>query len=232
MKFNHRNDQSEEIIAIRIKVRKLIGEAKYKIAYKYLLLEQKKFPKSYYIASMLATLNAEDAFILNDRDKKIAFNIAANKLKSLLKYSRSCSPDLRNRNINEYYWFSEQHLKQYKFGNSRVEAGDPKGHYSAGVGSTNYAYKLALSGKLNESLRWADKAIHHWEFYFKLVTKKYHDPWYWYSLALAISQKFKGSQKAMIKSAKLSGKDIHSNPAFKKLNKMIDKIKEKQNEKK
>lgn len=227
MRYNHKFDSSEEIQEIKLRVRAWIGKAQYKIAYKYLLKEQKRYPQSYYIASVLATLNAEDAFVLSDHKRRIIFKKAASKLKELLKYARSCDDNLRSRNRNEYYWFSEQHKKQYFFGKKLVKSGENKGYYSSGVGAANLAYKLAKAGKEQESHKWALKSIEAWNMYFKLVSTDYHDPWYWYSLALAANKDMKSSQKAMLKSAKLSGLDIKKDPAFKKLNKMIKEMERK-----
>lgn len=227
MRFNHKFDSGEEIQDIKLKVRAWIGKAQYKIAYKYLLKEHKKYPQSYYIASVLATLNAEDAFVLSDNKRKTIFKRAASKLKELLKYARSCDDNLRSRNRNEYYWFSEQHKKQYLFGKKLVKNGESKGYYSSGVGAANLAYKLAKMGKEQESQKWANKSIEAWKMYFKLVSKDYHDPWYWCSLAYAANKDMKSSRNAMMKSAKLSGLDFEKDPAFKKLCKMIKEMEEK-----
>ena len=54
-KYTHSLDQTEEIIEIQKEVRRLIKLAQYKMAYKYLKIFSKKYPYSYYIASMLAT---------------------------------------------------------------------------------------------------------------------------------------------------------------------------------
>lgn len=224
MRFNHKFDSSEEIQEIKLKVRAWIGKAQYKTAYKYLLKEYKRYPQSYYIASALATLNAEDAFVLSDSKRKAIFRRAASKLKELLKYARSCDDNLRSRNRNEYYWFSEQHKKQYLFGEKLVKDGEMKGYYSSGVGAANLAYKLAKMGKEKESQKWALKSIDAWNMYFKLVSKDYHDPWYWYSLAHAANKDMKSSRNAMMKSAKLSGLNIQKDPAFKKLNRMIKEM--------
>ena len=101
MKYSHKIDSTDEIIEIQKKVRAFILKAKYKEAYKYLLKIFKKYPKSYYIASMLATLNAEDAFVLPDKEKKKIFKEAAKKLRILLYSTKGASERLKNRNIND-----------------------------------------------------------------------------------------------------------------------------------
>ncbi len=102
VKFNHKLDQSDELISIQEKVRSFIKLAQYKKAYKFLTKISKKYPKSYYIPSMLATLNAEDAWVLPDREKNKAFKIAATKLKKLLPYRFGATKKLQSRNMNEY----------------------------------------------------------------------------------------------------------------------------------
>lgn len=222
--YNHALDQSDEILAIQKKVRVYINLAEYKSAYKYLLKESKKYPHSYYIASMLATLNAEDAYVLPEAQRKKAFGIAAKKLRVLLYSVKGASERLKSRNINEYYWFSDQPKKQYLFGVKCVALGEKSGLYSQGVGAANYAFLLLTEGKRAIGLRWAQKSQMAWEEYFKKVAKDYHDPWYWYALALGLQGKDKEFEKALKHSAKLSKKNSNTDPAFKKLRRMISVV--------
>ena len=221
IKYDHIIDQSEEIIAIQGIVRGHINLAQYKTAYKYLIKISKKYPASYYIASMLATLNAEDAFCFADNEKNKKFSDAAKKLKVLLSHSKGATERLRKRNINEYYWFAELHKKQYQLGLKEVKAGNIGGLYSQGVGSANYAHKLFLEGKPVRGMRWAQKSQIIWEEFFEKCTKDYHDPWFWYGLSLGLQGLVKEMEAAIKKSAKLSKKNHATDPAFKKLRKMI-----------
>jgi hypothetical protein len=220
-KYIHATDTTEELIELRKNVRTYIFLAQYKKAYKYLLKKSLLYPSSYYIASMLATLNTEEAFLLPEKEKKKAFKLAAKKMKKLLYSTKGCEYNLKARNINEYYWFSQQHKKQYDFGVKCVKNGDLPGLYSQGVGAANYAYKLMLKGKINLSLKWAEKSQLAWEEYFKKVEKNYHDPWYWYALALGLQGKKVEMLKAMNNSAKLSKLNVDKDPSFKKLRQMI-----------
>lgn len=220
-KYSHKLDQTGELIVIQIKVRKFISLAQYKTAYKFLTKISSSYPSSYYIASMLATLNAEDAFVLPEVQKKKIFAQAAKKLRPLLYSTKGASERLKSRNINEYYWFSEQHKKQYQFGEKEVALGNNNGLYSQGVGAGNYAYKLLKEGKRAVGLRWAKKSQLIWEVYFEKVSKDYHDPWFWYALALGLQGKDKEMNIALKKSAKLSKLDLQKDPSFKKLREML-----------
>ena len=224
-KFDHKLDQTDEIKKIQEKVRGHIRLAQYKTAFKYLTKMQKKYPQSYFIASLLATLNAEDAWVLPEKQKDKAFDIAAKKLKVLLKYSRGATVGLRKRNYNEYYWFAQFHKKQYDFGKKRVLNGEIHGLYSQGVGAANYAYKLMREGKKTLGLKWAQKSVEAWDEYFKKVSKDYHDPYYWYALALGLQDK--DFSKALNHSAKLAKKNVKTNPAYKKIRLMILEVRKK-----
>jgi hypothetical protein len=219
-KYSHKLDQTGELIVIQIKVRKFISLAQYKTAYKFLTKISSSYPSSYYIASMLATLNAEDAFVLPEVQKKKIFAQAAKKLRPLLYSTKGATERLKGRNINEYYWFSEQHKKQYLFGKKEVALGINNGFYSQGVGAANYAYNLFKEGKKTVGLRWAQKSQIMWEKYFEKVANDYHDAWYWYALALGLQGKDKEMNAALKKSAKLAKKNLETDPAFKKLRKM------------
>lgn len=227
IKFNHAIDKTKELIVIKKKVRNFILKAKYKEAYKFLLEANKIHKKSYYIASKLATLNAEDAYLLNENQKNKAFKEAAKKLRVLLYSTHGADYNIKARNMNEYYWFSQQHYKQFCLGVKQVEAKDKWGLYSQGVGAANHGYKLVLQGKIKLGIKWALKSQKAWEEFFKCCDKNYHDPWYWYAMALGIQGKDKEMHKALARSAKLSGKNLQTDLSFIKLNKQLDKIKSK-----
>ena len=224
-KYCHSLDQTEEIIEIQKEVRRLIKLAQYKTAYKYLKIISKKYPNSYYIASMLATLNTEDAFVLPEAKKKKVFSLAAKKLKILLYSSKGAIPQLILRNKNEYYWFSELHKKQCLFGKKEVASGNFNGLYSQAVGAVNHAHKLFIEGKDTLALRWVKKSQLCLEMYFEKVSADYHDPWFWYALALDLQKKDKEMNLALKKSAKLSKLDLEKDPSFKKLRKMVSVVK-------
>lgn len=221
MKYNHKLDLTDEILEIQKKVRGYILKARYKTAYQYLMNISKKYPNSYYISSMLATLNAEDAFFLPENKKKKIFKLAAKKLRSLLYSTRGTTERLKYRNINEYYWFAELHKKQFHFGEKLVALGNNNGLYSQGVGAANYSHKLFSEGKNTIGLRWAKKSQLALEEYFEKVSKDYHDPWYWYALALGLQGKDKEMNMALKKSAKLAKKNLNTDVSFKKLRKMV-----------
>lgn len=221
MKFDHSLDQTEAIQKIREKVRSHIRLAEYKKAHKYLTKIHPQFPNSYYIASMLATLGTEDSFVLSDKEMNRDFAIAAKKLRKLLYSTKGASEALKNRNINEYYWFSKQHYKQYLFGLKNLKQKIYGGYYSAGVGAVFHAYKLALKGKKKLAIKWAKTAEKCWCNYFKKVSPDYHDAWYWYALSLGVQGRLKESDEALAHSAMLGKLNIKKDPAFIKMRRMI-----------
>lgn len=219
-KFTHAIDQCADILSIKNNVRKYILNAQYKLAHKFLVKEYKKYPSSYYIPSMLATLNTENAFCMPEKKKDKLFGLAARNLRVLLYSVNGASKALKTRNINEYYWFSQQHKKQYLFGIKTVEGGDIWGLYSQGVGASNYAYKLFSQNKCGLGLKWAVKAEKIWEEFFEKCTRDYYDPWCWYALSLGLQGKEKDMDSALKKSSKLSKKDLKSYPLFIKIRTM------------
>lgn len=224
MRFDHKNDLSSEMIEIKNTLRQFILKAEYNDALEYLNKKKKVYPRSYFIESYLSTLKSEVAFSMDEKNMKSIFKKTALRLKQLLKYSRSADRSIRCRNLNEYYWFSMQYLKQYNFGQRIIKRGGSAGHYSSAVGATNYSYQLILANKVEMSKHWAQIAVQEWEIYFQRVSKDYYDPWYWYSLALAILNKKAESIKAMKRSARISGKNLKKDRAFKKLQNMIKNI--------
>lgn len=120
---------------------------------------------------------------------------------------------------NEYYWFSQQHKKQYDLGTGCVRKGNSAGYYSQGVGAANYSYKLFLKNKPKQALKWAIVAEKSWLNYFKYRTKKYYDPWAWYALSLGLQGKNIDMEKALKTSAKLSQRSIQ-HPFFQKIRRM------------
>ena len=204
---------------IKLKVKNYIYKAQYKKAEQYLLLQQKHDPRNVFILSKLATLPAEEAFNKSDEVMQKAFKKAATRLKVLLTRYPAKDKELRYRNYNEYYWFSQQHLKQYQLGYRNVKGKDVIGYYSMGVGAANHAYKLKLKNKNKLSLQWAKKAEQAWLNYFEFRTKTYHDPWLWYGLSLGLQGRYKEMEKALKTSAKLAKRPLQ-HPTFKKIRRM------------
>lgn len=122
---------------------KLIYKADYDAAVKYLKRERKKFPNNFFIETSLATLPYENAFYLPKKQKEKAFAKAAANLKPYLKKLHGVPELHRRRTRNEYYWFSQQHMKQYKLGVEGVKAGNHRSYYSQGVGAANHALRLS-----------------------------------------------------------------------------------------
>lgn len=183
---------------------KHIYKADYASAVRYLKKQRKVFPNNFYIETHLATLPYENAFYLPLKQKEKAFAKAADNLKPYLKKLRGIPEQNRVRTRNEYYWFSGQHLKQYKLGVEGVNKGNFRSYYSQGVGAANHAYKLGLSGKQKLTLKWAKIAESAWEKYFLKVNKKYFDPWLWYALSLGLQGKNQSMEKALKIAAKLA----------------------------
>lgn len=185
-------------------LRKFIFKADYESAVKYLKKIRLQYPENFHIETNLATLPYENAFYLPERQRNIAFCKAANNLKPYLRKMHGIPQKFRIRTRNEYYWFSQQHKKQYNLGVKLVKSGNLRSYYSQGVGAANYAYKLSLKGQIKRSLRWAKIAEKAWELYFEKVNKEYFDPWTWYALSLGIQGHKNDMEQALKTAAKLA----------------------------
>lgn len=203
---------------------KLIYKADYGAAVKYLKTERKKFPNNFYIETNLATLPYENAFYLPKKQKEKAFAKAAANLKPYLKKLNGIPENNRRRTRNEYYWFSQQHMKQYKLGSEGVKAGNNRAYYSQGVGAANHAYKLGLLGKHKLSVKWAQIAENSWQQYFLKVNKKYFDPWTWYALAVGIQGKSQLMENALKKAATLAKISYMNDPSLNHIRKMVSDV--------
>lgn len=117
---------------IKETVKNYIYKAQYKKAEKYLLLQRKFQPDNLFILSKLATLPAEEAFNKSDKIMQAAFRKATIKLKKIKYLWKTIDKELKYRNQNEFYWFSQEHVKQYQLGIKNIKTGDVIGYYSMG----------------------------------------------------------------------------------------------------
>lgn len=215
---------TKEIEEILLVVRKFVNKAKYTQAVRYLEMKRRLDPDNIYILARLATLRHEDAFGKSPKLRERAYQQAARDIYPLLKRMRGLPVEERGRHRNEYYWFSQQHLKQYKLGVSEVKSGKVMGYYSMGVGSANHAYKLLLKGQRVRGLKWAKIAQKAWEGYFRLWRTDYHDPYAWYALALGLQGLNKEAEASLKRSAKLAGISI-KDPNLMRIRRMISEAK-------
>lgn len=203
-------------------IKRLIYKADYDHAVSLLKKLKEKYPNDFYILSNLATLPHENAFHGTHKQRQAAFIKAAKGLKPLLRKMRGVSERQRYRTRNEYYWFSQQHLKQFNLGKQYVNKGLIYGLYSQGVGASNHSFKLRQKGLASKSLKWAVIAQNAWESYFKKVTNRYFDPWTWYALSLGIQGKTKEMENALIRAAKLANLNYRKDPILNRIRNMAN----------
>jgi len=219
MKNNEITFDYPQIEKLKIKTRDYIFKAQYKKAEQYLLRQRKKYPNHLFIQSTLAAIKYEVAFYKDDKIMQKEFAKAAKRLKNLLKSNSNIREEDGYRNLNEYYWFSQQYKKQYLLGVSKIKLKSKRGYYSQGVGATHYAAQLKSEGKDRDSYLWAKRAEKAWLHYFKHITKTYYDPWAWYALSLGLQGKAAAMEKAIQKSAQLSLRSV-KHPFFKKVRRL------------
>jgi len=215
----------DDMKTVRSQVIKFVTKAKYTEAVKCLRIWKKKYPNELFILTTLATLPYEDAFATPGPRRDKAYQKAATNLKPFLRKLRGLPIADRMRNRNEYYWFSQQHLKQYNLGVEGVKKGLPGSYYSQGVGAANLAYKILLKNPSAKGLLWAKRAEKAWLNYFRLWDKTYHDPWLWYALALGLQGRISEMEKALKKSSKLAGISYLQNKSLIEIRDMVQRCK-------
>lgn len=138
--------KSLDIEKLDAEIKRLIYKADYDRAVSVLKKLNKKYPDNFYILSNLATLPHETSFHGTDKQRQKGFIKAASGLKILLRKMRGVSERQRYRTRNKYYWFSQQHLKQFNLGKQYVNKGLIYGLYSQGVGASNHSFKHRQKG--------------------------------------------------------------------------------------
>jgi len=206
---------------IRAKTKRYVMRSKYKDAVRYLKKQLKDHPGNFVILSALATLPYEDAFGAGPKRRAEGMKKAAANLKPLLKKMRGQDGLARFRARNEYYWFSQQHKKQYDLGVEGVRRGMVRAYYSQGVGAANYAYKILRKGSSKRGLRWAKTAERAWLNYFAKFSRAYYDPWLWYGLALGLQGRAVEMERALKRGAKLGGISYLNYPAINRIRQMV-----------
>ena len=126
-----------------------------------------EFPKSYMARYKFAVMHGDYSYTagLSFEDKKKYRLIGNYGIKDLAE-----DPDLKrwpkefqSRLRNEYYWFFEMPLEQYKLGLEDLADNNLGGHYSATVGAAMLALKSLKSGKITTAEEWAKKSIEHFK---------------------------------------------------------------------
>ena len=149
------------------KIRKLSNGARFEEAYALSLKLTKMHPDVPMFAYFEAVFSAEDETGFTPAQIKVRHASAARKLKKLLPKIRLFPPKVRPSLRNEYYWFSRQPYKQYRLGVEGVKKGEPRSHYSQGVGAVYLAKRYAAQGKKGLFLRWAKRSDDAWLEFFK-----------------------------------------------------------------
>lgn len=205
----------KEIEKYRIKLRKLSNSAQYAKAYQFAKSLTKKYPQVLLFAYYEAVMTAEDDVNFTSKQVQLRYQLAAKKLKFLLKRTRGVSLVLRKSLKNEYYWFSKQPYKQYLLGVKEEKLGAKRGgYYSQGVGAAQLAKNYGLSGKKKLALRWAKKSEQAWLKFFKLDAN-WSNSYFFYAMSLAYQDRLKDCDKAFAKAARIAKKPKNWNAVLK-----------------
>jgi len=204
------NFNDEEYIKKRkdwwIKGSELVFKAKYKEAVEYCEKGMSLFPNDVIVKFRYHAILCDFLIGENKMDSD-EFRESTQQLKFCLTQTKGHPLWVKVHMKNEYYFMTRQYLKQYKLGDE-IYAVTKDAHdlYSSGVGAANYALNLAIRKKTQSAFKWAERAVIAWEKYHS-VQPDYYNSYVHYSLALGILGREDEMNKALEKSAQLSGKD-------------------------
>lgn len=187
------------------KIRGLSNRALYDQAFSLAKKYLKKYPNEIVFKYDVAVFSAEEEVGFSESEIRRRRKSAARQLKPLLKQLRCVVPRFRNSIRNEYYWFSEQPLKQYHLGLELVRKGFKTAYYPQGVGAERLARQYALAGRKKLCTRWAKKSEKAWLKFFK-VSPRWHNSYFFYAGALGYQGKIKEMDEALDRARMIAGK--------------------------
>lgn len=200
------------------RIEQYVHQADYSQALTTCLHGRRKWPEDFKIQSAYASVLGDRAEDLPPERRQRLKRKAAGLLKGLLPRLREVSALESLRTRNEYYYHSEQFLKQYQLG----RAYGVRGLYSQGVGAAWHAKRLAEEGRKMSARRWAERSIEAWERYFK-VRPDYYNAYVHYALVLGILSRLPEMEKALEKSTALSGRPA-SYREFQEVREIVEKL--------
>ncbi len=162
-----------------------LGDA-YKMTQKY----YRDYPKSDHAKYISAVMKGDYSELLSAGEEDYMKSEGVKQLFSIMEVLGTIPRTLQKFLRNEYYYHSGQFLNQYLLGCEQLTRGNAKsGHFSIGVGGSEYAYKLLLERDLAQARYFAQKAASSWEEHAKLSPKRPFPYPYFYLQALVIDGK-------------------------------------------
>ena len=186
-------------------IKALNNRARFAQAHRLARQLKKRYPRVLDFAYIEAVMTAEDDINYSKAENRRRYRAAANKLRDLLRRLRGAPLDLRHAIRNEYYWFSQQPLKQYRLGVERGRRSPRRGHYSQGVGAAMLAKHYALRGNRRLCEHWAKISEKAWLRFFQ-IDANWFNSYFFYAQALGLQGRHEDMEKALKKSASIARK--------------------------
>ncbi|NRA68818.1 MAG: nuclear transport factor 2 family protein [Pseudobacteriovorax sp.] len=143
----------------------------------------KSYPNSPYIKAMVVVLEGDLSQLESLYTETIQKKRTVEVLSSLIPEAKGLDPWFLSFLRNEIAYHSGDFYQQYLLGVEEVAEGVKGGHFSIGVGASEYAYELLSKGYLVRAMKFATISVN--------ALKTYEKPWetgdHFYTQALAIS---------------------------------------------
>lgn len=179
---------SPEERAFREHIRAVYNSGKvresYEQAKEYYLRHKDSLLAKYLYAGMAGDY-ADDISLLEEKKAELR-ETAKRLIKEVFEHEDLDRTEFSSSARNEYFWFHQLHEDQYRFGETRIAAGEPRGYYSMCVGASAMAKKCLLELKdRTGAATWAQKSVKAFE-QFEKIDPHWHNINYFYAYALAI----------------------------------------------
>lgn len=205
------------------RIRQCVGAANYIGALKLARALYQKYPNEIFVKYRYANLLADTALYTTLPNRKKMHQEAMKLFAKMMRSLKGVPQPLRGNIRNEYYYFSDQYLKQYRLGRERVRQGERLGVFSEGVGASFHAYELLKKGQRMAALKWAKKSVQAWQKYMK-IRKDYYYPWTNLGFAWGILGDHQEMEKCLKEAQRLTGRP-RSYREFQEIRKKIKLIK-------
>lgn len=146
----------------------------------------KDYPNSahaQYISAVMAGDYSE--ILVRDEEIKVK-DQSVRVLFSLMERLSEFRPKMRALLRNEFYYHSNRFLEQYLLGCEQLPLDPAAGHFSIGVGGSEYAFDLLKRGQIEEAKYFARKSIAGWQEHAKALPGWAYPYPYFYIQALMI----------------------------------------------
>ncbi|SMF41584.1 hypothetical protein [Pseudobacteriovorax antillogorgiicola] len=234
--FAHTNEKKESPLKVWInddtqyeewrRLQKSTNWNDLKAAYEMTLKYKSQYPNSDHAKYISAVMAGDYSELLSRQEEREIKEKASKDLFEIMERLGQLPIKYQNLLRNEYYYHSNQFLNQYLLGREQESSRSKStGNFSIGVGGSEYAYELILSGKVAEAQRFAKMSVIGWETHASLTPDWAYPYPYFYIQALYIAGEFNKADRFYEKLKPNEGYKLKI-PIYKKYDARLEKIKD------